>query len=287
MRVFCHTSLYPFIDFVLTSKEKQFKLHHQLHSKCILLTDSPKEVVQKLSTAKMILLDPDLFDAWTDIVLFLQEKTSLPIKLFVIADSDISLCNDHMDALFAYFPDTEFWIQNWLGGHEQCQLLPIGASRPFDVFSAPKSRPLLCSFAKGYESSVKRSEYLKWLDTFPEKKTYSQPPLDFSDYLQTVAEAKYHTCPMGMGYDTFRFWESLALGAIPIVKEHFFYERLKAFFPDAPTVYVSSWEEVPERLFSFPEVSFPSLPYLFEDYWVTKCQTLLEGNVKISKSTAC
>ena len=49
---------------------------------------------------------------------------------------------------------------------------------------------------------------------------------------------------MGEGYDTFRFWESLMMGTIPIVKEHPFYEVLRMNYPTLPFVVVKDWKDL-------------------------------------------
>ena len=50
---------------------------------------------------------------------------------------------------------------------------------------------------------------------------------------------------MGNGFDTLRFWESLMLKTIPIVKEHTFYDALKEYYPKLPYIKVSSWDDLP------------------------------------------
>jgi hypothetical protein len=42
--------------------------------------------------------------------------------------------------------------------------------------------------------------------------------LSIDDYLQKMNKSKFVPCPVGHGPDTFRLWESIALGCIPIVE---------------------------------------------------------------------
>ena len=42
--------------------------------------------------------------------------------------------------------------------------------------------------------------------------------LNIDDYLQKMNKSKFVPCPVGHGPDTFRLWESIALGCIPIVE---------------------------------------------------------------------
>jgi hypothetical protein len=198
------------------------------------------------------------------------------VKLIIIADSDISLCNDHMDAMFAFFPNTEFWIQNWLGGHERCVLLPIGSSRPMETLTSKKQKMLAISFAKDYSYSKARTDFYAFLDKTPKLNAFILPILPFEDYCQTISERHYQTSPMGVGYDTFRFWESLACQTVPIVKDHYFYERLSQHYPDVPMLRLQSWSELPSLLPSLQPHIFPNMPYITEDYWLTRLQTVIQ-----------
>jgi len=42
--------------------------------------------------------------------------------------------------------------------------------------------------------------------------------LSIEDYVQKMSKSKFVLCPVGHGPDTFRLWESIALGCIPIVE---------------------------------------------------------------------
>jgi len=67
---------------------------------------------------------------------------------------------------------------------------------------------------------------LTWMsDTAPERREIPQAGvhretrrLDYPDYLASLGDARYVICPRGNGLDTLRFWETLIVGAVPIVK---------------------------------------------------------------------
>lgn len=276
MRFFRHTCLYPFIDYVLTSKEKQKDLDESLQPKCILYTDPPKKVLEKLKTAKILYVYPDSFDQWTDILLFLQQKTPLPVKLMIFADSDVTFENMHMDPLFAFFDKTHFWIQNWIGYHERATLLPLGMSDVVPEKRLEKQSPLGISFLNHYIGCKARDDFFAFLHSHPEMLPYCFPKTTFQDYCERVSACAYHTCPMGEGCDTYRFWESLALGTIPIVLDHLFYDVLSHQYPDVPMVRLKDWDELPSLLPTLTPQPIPELPFLYESYWILKLKETIQ-----------
>lgn len=58
-------------------------------------------------------------------------------------------------------------------------------------------------------------------------------------FFQDVAASKFVLCPQGVGVDTYRIWESIALGAIPIIKKSFLTRVLEGI----TCVVVTDWEE--------------------------------------------
>ena len=275
MSIFHHQDLYPFVDYVLTSKEKEKDLHSFLKEKCLFYTDPPKDVVQKLATAKILYIYPDTFNEWTDILLFIHQKKPLPTKLMIFADSDIPFSNEHLDALFAFFADTEFWVQNWTGKHPRCKLLPLGSSNPLLPSQNKKERRLGISYLHLYIGCQAREDFFNFLNDIPSMQEYCFPKTTFVDYCEHLSKVKIHTCPMGEGYDTFRFWESLALQTVPVVKDHSFYDAIQYEYPEIPMIRLNSWNDL--KHFETLEIpSIPPLPYLYSNYWIDKINQLLE-----------
>ena len=66
---------------------------------------------------------------------------------------------------------------------------------------------------------------------------------DFDSYIDNIYNHKYVICPEGNGMDTHRFWETLYLDSIPVVKKN----RNNVFFNSLPVCYVEEWEEVTEE----------------------------------------
>lgn len=274
---FHHCHLYPFIDICLTSKEKVKDLDAILQEKAIFWTDKPKDVVAKLSNAEVLYLYPDSFDQWTDILLEIQQRKSLPVKLMILCDSDISFCLEHLEIMFAFFPNTKFWIQNWLGYHPQGTLLPLGCFNQMTLQDSPeKLSQLTISFGNIYIGCQARESFANFVQKSTELKPYILPKLPHPEYCRAVALSLCHTCPMGEGPDTFRFWETLMLGTIPIVKDDDFYDFVAYHYPDIPMLRLKNWDELPSLLPDLRSEPLPSMPYLEKEYWVSKIKALKE-----------
>ena len=274
---FHHQHLYPFVDVCLTSKEKVKDLDLILQEKALFWTDKPVDVVAKLSTAKVFYLYPDSYDQWTDILLEIQQRRSLPVKLILLCDSDIRFCLDHLEIMFAFFPQTEFWIQNWLGYHPQATLLPLGCFNHM-VIQESKEKPsqLTISFGNTYIGCEARETFAKFVQKTKELEPYILPSMPHRDYCKLVSLSLYHTCPMGEGPDTFRFWESLMLGTIPVVKDDDFYDFVEYHYPDIPILRLKQWGELIELLPFLQNQPLPSMPYLERDYWLDKIKAFKE-----------
>ncbi len=76
-------------------------------------------------------------------------------------------------------------------------------------------------------------------------------------YIKDLSLYKYNICPSGEGVDTHRFWESLIVKTIPIVKKSDFIENLNRF--NIPMLILESWEEL-------YDISENDLSSLYEKY---------------------
>lgn len=74
---------------------------------------------------------------------------------------------------------------------------------------------------------------------------------DFPEYIMDVRDSQYVLCPPGSGVDTWRFWETLYMGSIPIVQRSPMTEYYSELFP---IVQLDFWEQL-------HELPAPSLPH--------------------------
>ena len=64
-------------------------------------------------------------------------------------------------------------------------------------------------------------------------------------YYEQIAEAKFVLCPSGMGYDTYRHWEVLLMGSIPVFESSPGFDRT---FHKLPVVIVDNYDDITPEL---------------------------------------
>jgi hypothetical protein len=68
--------------------------------------------------------------------------------------------------------------------------------------------------------------------------------VEIKEFYRTIRNHKFTFCPRGNGVDTHRFWETLYLGSIPVVREH---PEMEPFFSKLPVVKVKNWLNLTEE----------------------------------------
>lgn len=230
--------LFPFIDYSLVPSQTQDVFPNVLD-----LTMDTSELQKKLAKAHILFIHPDGVLQWSSILLEIHTKEPLSIDLILLAGSDLTLGHEHLDPFLEAFPTTRFWIQNWFGFHERICFLPIGVNGPCSQ-KRTKQKSLGISFFLNYPGYIHREEFSEFLQTTPEIQPYCLPRVPYETYCELVSECYFSCCPMGGGYDTFRFWETLLMGTIPIVKKHLFYDVLLLHYPKLPILLVNEWKDV-------------------------------------------
>ncbi len=246
------------------------------------LKDKPKEVAKQIRQSLAIHIHPDGFDYWIDILKVLHEQHALPVKVFVITGSDYPLRDEHLEYWFGLFPTVHFFVQNYLGNHPQVTLFPIGTFYPTTIQTTEKSRDLVISQFDA-NNSEERFLLVKYLDSTPSLNSYRLGFLKNEAYLEELKKARFSVCPKGNGYDTMRFWESLAMGAIPIVLANEFTRNLAIKYPGLPFVMLPNWADleawVQEQDLSFlyqqMRTQFNDLSPLSLSTWISKLSTYL------------
>lgn len=106
------------------------------------------------------------------------------------------------------------------------------------------------------------------------------------DHLAETATSKFSICPSGLGMDTYRLWETLMLGSIPIVESNAGFDRTYA---SLPVLIVRNYTDVNASLL---ERAYPCFvkhvkanhfryEHLTQDYWIQMIQTTLDtGNLE-------
>uniref|UniRef100_A0A914Q3P7 Exostosin GT47 domain-containing protein n=1 Tax=Panagrolaimus davidi TaxID=227884 RepID=A0A914Q3P7_9BILA len=89
-----------------------------------------------------------------------------------------------------------------------------------------------------------------------------------------MRNSKFVLSPPGNGIDPHRTWESLAMGAVPIVLNQ---SEFQSLFDDMPVMVVNDWTEVTEESMSqfelkmnFSKDGTPWRQKLWLRFWITK-----------------
>ena len=89
----------------------------------------------------------------------------------------------------------------------------------------------------------------------------------YRKYLENIYSHKFVFAPRGNGINTYRLWESLYLGTIPIVKYHINYEAYK----ELPILFVNNWHNITEDFLNKKYDEIMSKEYNFDklriSYW--------------------
>ena len=60
------------------------------------------------------------------------------------------------------------------------------------------------------------------------------------NFFNNLACSKFMICPRGCGIDSYRIWDCIHMGCIPIVEK---YDGYKEFF-DLPILFIDNWREI-------------------------------------------
>jgi hypothetical protein len=60
-------------------------------------------------------------------------------------------------------------------------------------------------------------------------------------YLTRLRDTTMIICPFGNGFDTHRFWETIYMGGIPVVRENVYLDN---FFDNLPVIKIGAWNQI-------------------------------------------
>ena len=86
---------------------------------------------------------------------------------------------------------------------------------------------------------------------------------DGSDYWKNLQRAKYILSPSGLGWDTYRSWEAITMGCIPVIESYYRKDGFYRVFDDLPVLWVDHFDNVTPSLL---EQSYPKILERAEEY---------------------
>jgi hypothetical protein len=186
---------------------------------------------------------------------------------------------------------TNAHIDPQIGMHRKLLSLPLGVRHRVPVFKAMQSyvrvnkTKLFTINNSGWKERTSINNYLikkfatfnvTIMNTFPKKtskaKLAMRPLVErqYKDHYMEVASSKFALCPSGLSMDSYRLWETLALGSIPVVESNMGFDRT---YSNLPVLVVHNYTDLTPK---FLEEAYPCFyknakrykyMHLTKEYW--------------------
>lgn len=273
MKPFCFSFFFENAEVHLSNKETIW-FHDKtkrIDTSCDLF-----EFTERVSKAKIIALPHDELAIWKPKLFFVSQNVQP--QVFVFGGTDLCFTEKDLEDLLECFPNSSFYVSNFIGKHPRCHILPLGNVFP-DALCEPKTISVCISYCR--PNSQDRLVFFDFLKETPAIQQFCIPELPLNEYNLLLARSFFSVCCCGNGYDTFRFWESLSQKAIPIVKNNVFFQALKLQYPQLPFVCIDDWKDLvtllPELTKEFYERICQDADFsvAFEPVWVSMLSELV------------
>jgi len=154
---------------------------------------------------------------------------------------------------FAAPPNTQFWIQTPRRDYPDARLFGVGASPHMQILPAVPPTKNLDVFISAQDTHRRRRDCFNSLDGLDNSRVHRTAGftqgMDPAEYVACCAAAKIMPCPSGaVSPDSFRVWEALEAGALPVVDSVSpvdgvtdYWSRL---FGEVPFPVVTDWDGV-------------------------------------------
>jgi hypothetical protein len=161
--------------------------------------------------------------------------------------------------------------------HPNITNIPIGIFDKFNHFHLKKNeKTILCYANFGIPCDRWFGNPRKELIHFIKDKNYilienifeKNPKKYTNDYFyDKISRSKFTLCPRGCGIDTYRLWDSICLGSIPIVEKYDGHQ----YFIELPILFVDSYEELNEDFLKEKYEEFLKKDFSYDklkiEYW--------------------
>jgi hypothetical protein len=239
---------------------------------------NPKQKIDQLASAKVIFCRSDRLQEF-----FSEYQQEISAKVIVAGNSDFEF---HVPPERIPKSVDFLLLQNsFISDDIRFSTLPIGLEnlrlgmngKPRNFYNPKNERDrndkvLFGPFSNTHRTRTEVAEIFSEEDYFLDLLTQRMTPKEMSSY---VRKYKYVAAVRGNGVDTHRMWESLYLGASPIVCSDKWSESLRAL--RLPLLYVDEWSlESVKKIVddgSFRPFNPKDLQALWMDYWVSKIKS--------------
>jgi hypothetical protein len=209
-----------------------------------------------------------------------------PNKEFIVIGHNCDTTFD--DRIRSLIPNNvrRVWLQNYNGvENDKIKPLPIGLERK-RWFPEQKKQDVIINNINSQSDRIKKAymnfdtgtNYIRnnWFNYLNNKNFIEQEMVgngkDYKKYISNLLLYEFVVSPPGNGIDCHRNWESLYLGAIPIIEKSNFTNQM---FSDMPVLLVDSYTDINEELL-FNYKKSGSLDKLKPEYWLDKIKKDVE-----------
>lgn len=228
---------------------------------------------------------PILYIDTSRLLNLLSVVASINKKFIIIChNSDIT----YNDSIVYLIPNNviRIWCQNYNGVlNDKIKPLPIGLERK-RWFPEQKKQDVIINNINSQSDRIKKAymnfdtgtNYIRnnWFNYLNNKNFIEQEMVgngkDYKKYISNLLLYEFVVSPPGNGIDCHRNWESLYLGAIPIIEKSNFTNQM---FSDMPVLLVDSYTDINEELL-FNYKKSGSLDKLKPEYWLDKIKNDVE-----------
>lgn len=198
---------------------------------------------------------------------------------------------DAMKSQFLTYLDEEliiawFCVHPCPRSHPKYHWLPLGIFQQREFYTkrrqlnklfslwrtAPKEKLLYCNFGLRTHSKPERDEIY---DRFSKADFCTiGPKVPFLEYMKVMSEFKFTLSPRGVAPDTYRTWEALLVGCIPVLESCY----LDELYADLPVLIVDDWSKVTRDFLEEEYKKIIAKKYniekLYMEYWWNKIETV-------------
>ncbi len=182
-------------------------------------------------------------------------------------------------------PDNVTWFMpNCNVDHPKIHHLPFGVNNPdpddiFNMDNAPKTQKKYRVYLNFSEHTFQRKimnmtfDKYDWTTVVTKDDANGPSPYDHRNYLKQLGTHKYVLCPVGVGLDSYRVWETLFVGSIPVMERDYWNSWMERW----PVILVDDFYDIVDVTYleeRIPKIDFD--PYLIsEQYWRGKIENAI------------
>lgn len=168
--------------------------------------------------------------------------------------------------------------------HPNIVNIPIGIFNKFNHYHLKMNNKTILCYAN-FGMSVDRwfgnprKDLLKILEDKPfvlqeNIQMHGRHDMSNDHFYNIISMSKFTLCPRGCGIDTYRLWDAICLGSIPIVEKYSGHEQ----FDDLPILFVSNYEIISEDFLNEKYTEFLQKDFCYDkllfEYWAHKINTM-------------